>query len=184
MGKVQRPPFVPFTVPTHGTSVWDKFIVHTTEGAETSTIEGLAEFFRNHPQKLGITYIIEKSGRMGSMLAPRRVVYHVKGANTVARGVELVGTAHFTSRLWFLRLRQLWAVAWLMAWVNQEYLVPLVKQGEKNWGSRGFYGHGDVPGNDHWDPGPNFPWGFVLKLARKWAVNGVPRHVRLAIPRR
>jgi hypothetical protein len=45
--------------------------------------------------------------------------------------------------------------------------VPMVYQGNPanrgvNWANAGWFGHNDVPDNDHADPGTGFPWGDYL----------------------
>ena len=186
MGRIQRPPFVRYDVPTHGSSPhWTDYVIHTTEGAN-QTIENLAAYFRRTEQGLGVSHIIQENGRMGTNGNINAKTHHVKNGNHHCRGVELVGFAGRSTFQWYKNIRQLWAVAWLMAYVSQGWDIPIQKSliNGRRVAAKGFCGHGDVPGNDHWDPGPNFPWGFVFRLARRWRKNGVPLHVRLAIPKR
>jgi hypothetical protein len=180
-GPVPRPPFVPFTVPTHGVRNFNTFVFHTTEGIDS--IKGLSDFFLRTGDGLGTNYTITSRGGMGSNGNPFTKTYHVRGGNGYCVGCELCGRASRTSREWFTQIHQLWGAAWLAAWVNQRWNIALVKNHNKGvrLAPTGFCGHGDVPGNDHWDPGPNFPWGFVLGRARDWRKNGVPLFVRQAM---
>lgn len=180
---VPRPPFLPFRVPTHGRALWGKghdgaFVIHTTEGADG--VANLSDFFLNRRCcGFGTTFTITSKGAMGFNGDLMAITWHVKGHNTHYRGVELGGSfARFTTEEWFrLRLKQLWATAWLLAWLHKGGFLDL-RKGQPG----GVVGHVNVPGNDHTDPGKGFPWGFVLRLARKWSAEGVPVFVQKAIP--
>jgi hypothetical protein len=176
---VPRPPFLPFPVPTHGTSDWHTFVVHTTEGADG--VRNLSGFFFRQAKGFGTTFTITSRGAMGFNGNLNAITWHVKGHNTDYRGCELGGSfARFTTFEWFdKRLTQMWALAWLMAWLHKGGHIDLQK---KQPG--GIVGHVNVPGNDHTDPGKGFPWGFVIGLAQKWSKTGVPLFVQKAIPRK
>jgi hypothetical protein len=182
-GKVTRPPFVPFSVPTHGTRTPKHFVFHTTEGG--GTVESLAAYFRNSGDGYGINYITQPSGRMGSIGSFVAETWHVASHNSECIGCEQIGFHYLTSRQWFLRIRQLWAAAWIAAWVSQELDIPLVRSalGRRWIAPSGFCQHSDVPDNDHVDCGAGFPFGWVLATAAKWKANGVPVWVRLALPK-
>jgi hypothetical protein len=173
-GPVLRPPFVKFSVPVHGARVPRYFVFHTPE-EDAWTIERLASFFRATPDQLGISYATEKNGRMGSIGSFNALVYHVHYENSVCIGCEQQGYHSFTRVQWFQRKRQLWAAAWLAAWVNQQLGIPL-RHGAagRRW---------IVPRNDHIDCGAGFPLGWVLEIAAKWRQSGVPVYVRAAIPK-
>jgi hypothetical protein len=183
MGRIIRPPFVPFTVATVGTRRPRYFVHHTTES--NGTIEGLAAYFRNDTPRLGINYITQASGRMGSLGSFVAETQHVQWHNSICIGCENMGFHWYTEKMWFTRLRQLWAAAWISAWVSQEMDIPLrIGALNRRWvADSGFCEHRDVPDNDHVDCGPGFPLGFVLQCARKWQAGGVPVWVRTALPK-
>jgi hypothetical protein len=182
-GKVVRPPFVPFTVPTHGTRTPKHIVLHDTEGG--GTVESLAAYFRNNGQGLGVNYIIEANGRMGSLGNFLSETWHVASHNSECIGIEQMGFAS-TSRVgWFRKIRQLWAACWVVAWIAQEMNIPIRRSAaNRHWtASSGVCQHSDVPDNDHNDCGPNYPFGWILETAEKWRVNGVPAWVRIALPK-
>lgn len=173
---VPRPPFLPFVVQSHGQAPWHTFVVHTTEGADG--VANLQAFFRRQGRGFGTTWTISSKGAMGFNGNLNSITWHVKAHNTDHRGCELGGAhAADSSITWFRRLPQLWALAWLLAWLHKGGHIEL------RMGEGGVVGHVMVPDNDHTDPGKAFPYGFVLKLARNWSKTGVPAWVQTAIPK-
>lgn len=181
---VTRPPFVPFVVPVHGRRRAKYFVFHTTEGG--GTVESLAAYFRRTPDGLGVNYIIEPSGRMGSNGDFDAMTYHVADHNSECMGVEQIATHTWTSEKWFTQPvggdgpLMLWASAWLAAYVSQERDIPLrAAASNHRWTApSGFTQHSEVPDNDHTDCGPGFPFGWVLGRAQAWLTDGVPAYVR------
>lgn len=178
MAQIPRPPFVPFTCPSHGVrdmSAIKHFVFHTTEGG--GTVESLASYFRSGTY--GIMYITEPTGRCGSLGDWRKLVWHVASHNTECVGLEQIGYARYSTEDWFENLHQLWAAAWIAAYCSQELSIPLVQSARaRHWiAPSGFCQHRDVPDNDHTDCGPGYPFGWVLARARDWRSSGVPAFV-------
>jgi hypothetical protein len=187
-GKVQRPPYVKFSVPTHGFRAPQHVVLHTTEGY--GDVEGLAAYFRG-PRSislggLGVSYIIERSGRCGSLGSFTAETYHVGPANRVCIGIEQIGFARTTSYEWFkLYIKQVRSAAWTVAWITQQLDIPVRHSaaGRRWLFPSGVCEHADVPENDHTDCGPGYPLGTVLEMAAKWRREGVPLWVRLSTPK-
>jgi hypothetical protein len=184
-GKVVRPPFVPINGCTQfrrELSQIKHFVFHDTEGG--GTCESIGNYLNS--KGYGIMYVSEPSGRVGSLGDWTKGVYHVALHNTECVGLEQIGYASTSSRGWFLKLRQLWAAAWIAAYVSQELGIPLVQSARNRaWiAPSGFCQHSEVPDNDHTDCGPGYPFGWVLNTASKWKESGVPVWVRLAIPKK
>jgi hypothetical protein len=184
MATIPRPPFVPFTVPTHGRRTPKHIVLHTTEG--TGTIESLAEDFRTDGRGYGVNYITQPSGRMGSLGNFYAETWHVADENSICIGIEQIGT-YLTTRVgWYRKIRQLWAACWVVAWISQELDIPIRRSAEgRRWiAESGVCQHSDVPLNDHNDCGPGYPFEWVLEIANKWRSSGVPIWVRVALPKK
>lgn len=157
-------------VETHGHQKPLRGIVHDTESGDApgiTDLEGVVNYWREQDRGLGAHLIIDKDGHSALCANPNEITYAVAGYNTGSFHVELVGYASFTTRLWFLRLKQLRELAKWMAWLNVEYNVPLIADPDHGWS-----GHRDQPQQIHTDPGKFFPKGFVLRLARKYRREG------------
>lgn len=175
MGKKHPKPHVKVqrakTGNTHGGLQPVGVILHSTESHDrpgVSDVEGVLKFLERHPQQLGIHFVVDKAGNIGQGAYTNRCVYHCKGVNHTTVGIEMIGFAKFSLKTWYKRRRQLKKVARLLAWLSVKYHFELNRQSIKM--------HREVPGNDHWDPGYNFPIERVLKWARKDREKGWKRH--------
>lgn len=146
-------------------------IWHDTESGDYAGIrdlEGIVSFWVDKQKKgYGAHVIIDKSGNSALCVSPEQIAWHLGGRNTGSVGIELVGFARFTPKIWFARRRQLHKLARWMAWLNLAYKIPLVFDINHGWS-----GHGDQPKQTHWDPGPGFPRKHVLRLAVKYRAEG------------
>jgi N-acetyl-anhydromuramyl-L-alanine amidase AmpD len=153
-------------------------VLHTTEShdhAGLKDIDGVAAFLDRHPSDLAVHLIVDKDGNSaaflestsGGHLAPVKF-YHAGGANSTSIGIEQIGFAGTLRAGWWLRPKQLVKVARWLAYCHVWFDIPLVHSTE-----HGICRHVDVSGpGGHWDPGPGYPFGFVLKLARTYARFG------------
>jgi len=183
---VRKPPFVVDRVPVHGSRIPKYIALHTTEGL--GTVESLARFFRNTPAGLGSSFLVERSGRTGIYvpnLSDR--TYAVANHNTDTISIEQIGFAATKRTSWLtLYRRQVYATAWLCAWLCDELDIPPVAAGRE--GPRGFTKpkgitqHRWIPDTDHDDCGTGYPFDLVLKLTQKWVRTGGPtRSTRILI---
>lgn len=174
MGRNVRRPRVDYDargkVATHGPHLPIRGIWHDTESHDYAGIRdlaGIVSFWQNQARGYGAHVIIDKDGNSALCANPNEITWHVGGRNTDSFGIELVGFASFTPKLWFARRAQLDKLARWMAWLNLEYGVPL------RFGvNRGWSGHRDQPNADHTDPGSWFPKNYVLRLANKYRKEG------------
>ena len=176
---VNRPPFVPFQCPTHGTRHAKHFVIHDTEGH--GTVESVSHYFTAQGLGYGINYITEQTGRMGSLGSFNAETWHVIDHNSECIGCENVGFASTSKHDWYDKyLHQLWAQAWIIAWVCGNLKIPF-RQSARNrqWlYPSGVCRHLDVPDNDHTDPGSGYPFLFVLEHAQTWHNKGVPQYIQ------
>lgn len=147
-------------------------VLHTTESHDRpglADIDGVAAYLDRHPQDLAVHLIVDKDGNSGAVLTVNGnvapvVFYHAGGVNGEAFGIEQIGTASTTRAGWWLRPKQLVKVARWLAYFKAAYGIPL-----EHSTTHGVCRHVDVSGKGgHWDPGPGYPFRFVLTLARTY----------------
>ncbi len=154
----------------------DLIVIHDMEYPEKlDAAEAVAQWFAsaNAPQA-SAHYNVDADSIVQSVL-DKDVAWHAPGANSNGIGIEHAGYAKQTAAEWndayssgMLKLS-----AKLCAELCKKYGIPIVKLSgaDLKAGRRGICGHVDVtaasgkPG--HWDPGPNFPWDFYLRLVRE-----------------
>jgi hypothetical protein len=167
-----RKPHIAFHAPpglTHGAMTPVRVVLHDTESHDEKGIgdmEGVVNFWLRGPDKLGAHFIVDAEGNVGQCGEPTELMFHTLAANTGSVGIEQIGFASFTKQAWASRPDQLMKVAKLLAWLNDEYGIPL-----RHSTVHGVSTHADqtkahnVPGG-HTDPGANYPFDEVLAIAK------------------
>jgi hypothetical protein len=155
-------------------------VLHSTEGSDragASDVDGVLKYLEG--KGYGVHACIDGEGNVGRGAYDRQVVSHCKGANSISLGIEMIGFARWSTRDWLyaklptakgaqaradrIVLRaQLLRVAHLMAYWSQQHDIPLMLSPV-----HGVARHSDFPAGGHWDPGPGFPIGYVLRHARR-----------------
>lgn len=155
---------------THGKIDPKVIILHSTESHDRpgiTDVAGVQIYLENTEDQLGIHFVVDKVGNVGQSANTNDLVYHARGANSFAIGIEMIGFAKFSLKQWYLRRKQLHKVAKLLAWASKKHGIPLERST-----THGIALHRDYPAGGHWDPGYNFPINRVLKIAAKYRVNG------------
>lgn len=153
-------------IETHGRQRPVRGVFHSTECGDAqgiSELTGVVRFWRNQGLGYGAHVIIDRDGNSALCANPNEECWAVENRNGGTVSIELVGFARFTPKLWWARPRQLDKLARWMAWLALEYDIPLRFHVDRGW-SR----HADqsrVYGGSHWDPGPFFPMGWVIRKA-------------------
>lgn len=157
-------------------------VIHCTQGA---TAEGAARWFAN-PRSGGSAQVVVDDVEVWRCVDDMVIAWHAKGANTNGLGLEIAGFAEWTREEWMQRQPRLVEAARIHAGWCRLYGIPLVESP-----TRGYHTHAELPGNDHWDPGPGFPMDFYLDQVRRFV--GAPpepvtperphgRSLRLVLP--
>lgn len=132
-------------------------VVHCTQG---STAAGAASWLMRPSTRASAHVVIDD--REGYRLVPdSRKAWHVKNANDRSLGLEIVGFVQWTRAQWLSHMPTLRESARVHAAWNRKYGIPLTESIQ-----RGYHSHDGMPGNDHSDPGPNFPWDVYLGLVK------------------
>lgn len=171
-------PFVAYHAPpglTHGAMTPVRVVLHDTESHDEKGIgdmKGVVDFWLRGPDKLGAHFIVDAEGNIAQCGEPTELMFHTLDANTGSVGIEQIGFANFTRQAWLSRPDQLMKVAKLLAWLNDEYHIPL-----RHSTVNGVSTHADqtiahhVAGG-HTDPGKGYPFDEVLAMAQQMKQAG------------
>jgi N-acetyl-anhydromuramyl-L-alanine amidase AmpD len=146
-------------------------VIHTTESGEGS-IWGIVNYFMRADVQVSSHYVEGDQQKKGSpwttvvrMVPETEKAWTAKAANPHFVQYELVGRASRKRSEWLGKYRaQLETTAALVADDVLQYGFPI------RHGIPGIVGHADLGayGNDHWDPGPGFPWDVFLDDVRRF----------------
>jgi len=160
-------------------------VIHTAEGA--STFQELGNFFASSSAQVSSHVGIDNNPSLtiGEYVKRSEKAWCQANANPFSVCVELCAFAAWTPAQWDAHPNMLEACG---RWIREEanhYGIPLVKltASQAQNGSRGIVGHADLgwAGNDHWDPGGNFPYAKVIAIA-KGGSSSKPAPVWGALP--
>lgn len=164
-----------FSVPSTPRDVkW--MVIHTIESPEDKNRAynlGINVFA--NPERRASTHYGVDSDEVVQYVDDANIAWGAEGANQNGIHIEHAGYARQTPSDWndAYSMAMLERSAELAANKARKYNIPIRKLSwqEMKAGERGFVGHVDVNrmrrnGNllpdDHWDPGPNFPWDYYL----------------------
>ncbi|MEU8619032.1 peptidoglycan recognition family protein [Streptomyces sp. NPDC048623] len=155
----------------YGPLVPQGIVVHYTQGK----YEGAIGHFQNAASKVSAHFIVARDGRRVQMVPlpdpdtagprdGRYTAWHCKGGNTRYFGIEhefgYPGATYPAD--WTEEMMD--SSAELSAYLCAVYGIPIevpLAPDERDWFT-GFGGHYNVPGNNHTDPGPYFPWEYYI----------------------
>lgn len=95
-----------------------------------------------------------------------QVAYGARGYNQQGLHIEIAGKAAWDRTTWLRHRPRLAAAAAFQANAHRVYAVPFTESTTHGWHS-----HAGLPGNDHTDPGPGFPYDVYLEMVRKALAN-------------
>lgn len=144
--------------------------VHSTEG------DGTAQDLRDASWWEGSSHAINDA--TGTLLTPAQgcvpydqAAWTIRGGNHYSDNIEQVGWAKWTTADWLARPLLLEGTARWLAERSKARGIPLVRLGPADILAHkpGVIGHGDytvaTKDGTHTDPGPGYPWQFVLDRA-------------------
>lgn len=147
-------------------------VLHSTESSPGSGL-GVSQYLARTSVDADVHVVVDSNGKLYRLVPDGRKAWHVMGYNSIALGIEQVGRAVQTS--W--PEAQLHAVAKRLACWSHHYDIPLRDaRGIARFvfasyrGGRGVVQHNSLgaTGGGHVDPGKNYPFRKVLRLARKY----------------
>lgn len=132
-------------------------VVHCTEGATASG----AALWLSRPTTGASCHVAVDEQFVYRVVNDADVAWHARGVNSISFGLEIVGFARWSRAEWLEHLSTLTEAARIHAGWCRAHGIPLVQSM-----TRGYHSHAGLPGNDHTDPGPDFPWDVYLDLVR------------------
>jgi N-acetyl-anhydromuramyl-L-alanine amidase AmpD len=143
-------------------------VVHTAEGA--LTYQALGNYFANPAAQVSShTGIDDTPGVVGEYVRSHEKAWTAANANPYSIQTELCAFAEWSRAEWEDHPTMLDNCA---KWIQEEagrFGIPIrkISENEAANGNSGVVGHADLgyAGNDHWDPGGNFPWDRVVSGA-------------------
>lgn len=149
-------------------------VIHTTEGIrKNSDLE--AFFARSNNASSHVA--IDNNGIL-QMLPYNVASWTLRSGNAVSENAEICGFAKTTRDEWFKNYRG--SLDNAAKWIAERCKangIPIVKlsPADVRAGKAGVIGHHDwtvgMKDGSHWDPGPNFPWDYVINKARELSLS-------------
>lgn len=133
-------------------------VIHDTE---SDNLDGVERYFStSSPDAVGAHVGIGPGGETRQWADLDALVYHARGGNSLGVGIEVCGYASQPKWKWIKRARQRGAVAKAVARICHKYDLGIPSR------HHNVKGHYEILAGGHSDPGPNFPWGKLMKRAR------------------
>lgn len=139
-------------------------VVHCTQGA---TAAGAARWFAT-PASAGSAHLVVDDAEVWRCVDDADTAWHAKGVNSIALGLEIAGFAEWSRDEWLQHQPRIREAARIHAGWARAYGIPVVEST-----TRGYHAHAGLPGNDHWDPGPGFPWDVYLGHIHRYMATPV-----------
>ncbi|MCI6583448.1 MAG: N-acetylmuramoyl-L-alanine amidase [Mobiluncus sp.] len=156
-------------------------VIHTMESPEGArTAEDVARYFQNPRIRASAHYCVDADS-VSQCVPERQVAWAAPGCNHDGIQIELAGRAGQTPEQWrdaFSRA-ELDLTARLVAEICDRWNIPIrhLSNGQLGAGWAGLIGHNQASDvyrkSDHWDPGPNFPWGEFIQKVQQYASGKV-----------
>lgn len=148
-------------------------VVHTTEsGEQPGTATAVASWFARKTTRASAHYVIDARDLV-QCVSEGDTAWAAPGANACGLQIELCGRAGQKAAQWKdAESRQIVdRCARLIGILAVKYDIPVhrLSRDELRSGRTGIVGHADVNSvyrrSTHWDPGPEFPWDWMLRAA-------------------
>ena len=153
-------------------------VLHAMQAPERlTTAEGTANYFASTSVKASAHFSCDADSTVQSVRI-RDIAYGAPGANRLSIHVEQAGYSEQSAADWSDAYSQRMLreqVAPLVAQLVKASGIPIrfVDAAALKRGERGITTHNECSkafGGDHWDPGPSYPMGQVLDVARLWVA--------------
>lgn len=148
-------------------------VMHTMESPEAGdTAESVANWFAGPTSPVASAHACIDNDSVVLCLPPTATAFAAPGCNADGYQIELAGRAGQGAAGWADAYSQaeLQLAAAHARSIAQANGIPLrhLSNAELAAGQSGFIGHDQASqvygGSDHWDPGPDFPWGQYMSL--------------------
>lgn len=177
----------------HGVHKPVRIILHDTESHDLKGIRDIAGIFSFfHTQTIdgklaqyGVQFVTDEDGLIGQGGRPTDIQWHCGNLNTGSIGIEQIGFASFTRKVWTTERRdQLWATARVLAAMHGRYRIPLkvpVHPQSPGVTTHARVGRAGIDPSGHVDPGTGYPLALVVEMAKQIYTVGF-RDAQRAMP--
>lgn len=143
-------------------------VLHTTESHNRpgiSDLTSLISWFNNSSSQASSHFGVDAEGNTVRMVKDEHKSWTQRSYNPQALSIEQVGFAKTTRKDWMTDYHvQLRATARIIAHWCDKYKIPYQHSSRS-----GITRHVDISGpGGHWDPGPGYPFNYVINFARAW----------------
>lgn len=164
-------------------------VVHTAEGptdsapadpaADAGSAQGLLDFFKTKTDR-SCHAIADDDMLLDNLVPYNRAAWTLRGGNSRSDNLELCGLADWPRSTWLQHPGMLNnAARWVASRIKARPGIParfIGTQGVRD-GAKGVIGHWNYTeatgDGTHWDPGPGFPWDYVIGRAVAY-LTGTP----------
>ncbi|MBC7630323.1 N-acetylmuramoyl-L-alanine amidase [Aeromicrobium sp.] len=162
--------------PNNGPALRNPFwiLIHTAQGARTD--ESLASFTSRSSSAVGYHYLFDDDSETLTIYESSQS-WSALGANAFGVHLCTTGFAEWSRAEWLSHDFMLRTLAARISEIARRRGIPLRRPSDAEIRNHvaGVIGHGDYAratgDGDHTDPGPNFPWDYVLGLAAGVTTN-------------
>jgi len=163
-------------VPASSPRTISVIVIHTAEtDVRPGATRAVASWFAGPTAPSASAHYVVGPDEVIACVRESDVAWAAPGANSQGIQCELVGRASMTAADWDSPPAQeaLERLAGLVAQLCRRHAIPVRKLSVDDLlaGARGICGHVDVSKawkkSLHWDPGPSFPWGYLLKMVER-----------------
>ncbi len=138
----------------------DWIIVHVTQGSWSSALN----WFQNPNSYVSAHFTIRSSdGAIGQSLSERNIGYHAGNWTYNKRSVGIEHEGYVSNPAWFTDAMYR-SSARLTAYLCDRYNIPINRYN--------IFGHNEVPGATHTDPGGYWDWPRYMDLVRSYSDGG------------
>lgn len=148
-------------------------VLHTTEGGDSNPkylTDVLPTLFSNTSNPVSAHAAVDKHGVSARYVPDDLKAFASAAYNSQTLNLEIVGFARYSNKRWRSRKQQLDKIAQYLAYWSDKYEIPLRKGAVKDGKvvRTGVLRHSDlgVRGGNHSDPGPGFPFWYVIRKAK------------------
>lgn len=143
--------------------------VHTTESGDVKGIGDLANmaaYFDRPEVEASSTVIVDLDGTSARCMPDEAKPWTQAAYNTGALTIEQIARASYSRSVWMKRTPELDETArWIAYWSNKWGIPAKHLLDPKRSGVFGHKAYG-LAGGGHVDPGPHYPWRYVMARAR------------------
>lgn len=146
-----------YSVGNRGVDEINRVIIHTAQGYYSGT----QYWFQDPVSNVSTQYVVRSSdGEVAQMVEDKDYAWHVECGGEDPIGIEHEGFIADGDQWYTQEMYE--GSARLVAWLSNQYLIPIDRQH--------ILGHDEIGCSDHGDPGALWDWGLYMGLVEQYAA--------------